>query len=129
MTTTTLVLFLSPWGIWLVWELWILWQRRSGHGPETISMVARDFGPRLTVLTYLWGGMAAHWWLPAKAFAPTWAGVLFWAVPVALLVWDLALIHSEPKDWPMWLRTVRLPPVWLAVGALAGRFLFPQVGP
>ncbi len=126
--TATLIIWLFPWALWLVWELVVLWQRRPGSQtkPRTISMVARNYGHRLTVVVYLWAAMASHWWWPAAHFAPVWMGITFWAIPLALLFWDIGLWMKPLSEWPPWLWVVRNPLVWLGVGFLAGRFLFPQ---
>lgn len=129
MNTATLVILLAPWGLWMLWELVILYQRRpdSPTKPATISMVAMRHRWHLTSMAYTWGGMGTHWLWPAPAFAPVWMGVAFWVVALGLLISDVALWKSNPATWPRWVKLVRLPLLWLALGALAGRLLFPQV--
>ena len=127
----TLLVFLCVWPLWLAWELVILWKRRPGTPtkPKTISMVSKDYGRRLSSIVYIWGGMASHWWVPAKAFAPLWMQILFWLLAGALLALDVMLWRWPVEEWPQWVRLARTPLLWLGVGFLAGRFLFPQVAP
>ncbi len=123
----TLAVLFSPWLIYLVADLVIVKQRTSGAPTRwaTVSMVAKKYGSRLTWFAYMWGSMPTHWYWSAGAFAPTWAAVTFWLIPVALLVSDFALWGSY-ATWPPWLKTARHPLIWVAAGFLAGRFLFPQ---
>jgi hypothetical protein len=119
----TLVVWLSPWAVLAVWEVVALVRRwRGAPGSPTISMVAQRYGYRLTSVAYLWCGMATHWWWPAAAWGPAWLAVAFWLVPVGLLAWDVA---TWPRPTTAWWRS---PLLWGAVGAAAGRLLFPQRG-
>jgi hypothetical protein len=125
----TLLVFLGFWPVWLVWELVLLWLRsRPGEKPKTISMVARDRGHHLSSVAYLWGGLATHFWWPSEAWATVPGSVAFWVVALGLVVWDVDLWRMPVWAWPRWLVRVRAPLLWLILGGLAGRFLFPQRG-
>ena len=124
--TITFWLFLGIWPIWGVWELALLWWRGQGIRVGTISMVAKDRASKLTCLVYLWAGLGAHYWWTGPHWAPAWSALLFWAVAVGLLVEDVALWGGDKASWPAWLRWQRWPPLWLCLGVLSGRFLFPQ---
>lgn len=129
----TLVVFLAFWPAWLVWEL-VLLVRRANDVPDKpitklISMVARDIGPKASSVVYLWSGLGAHFWWTGQPYpgaADVIAAVLFWVLAVVLGVWDLTLLKTDRALWSRTLTVVRSPLVWLVVGLLAGRFLFPQ---
>lgn len=129
----TFWVFLLVWPIWLVWELALLYWRATGTShPQTISMVARDLGWKLSGLVYLWAGCAAHWWwngplLPTLVLQVVF-GVLFWALAAVLFVQDYWLRYLDREFWSPFLRFQRNPLTVMVVGALCGRFLFPQVG-
>jgi hypothetical protein len=125
--TFTLFVFLGFWPAWLVWELVLLRLRAlPGDKPKTISMVARDRGYQLNVVVYLWGGLATHFWWLGSTWATVPGAIAFWVLPLLLLVADIVLWNWPRESWPPWLRFARQPLLWLVVGALAGRFLFPQ---
>jgi hypothetical protein len=119
----TLVVYLSTWGVLVVWELITLFRRWRcpGTGQKTISAVLRDQGWRMSSVVFSSTSMPAHWWLNADAWGPEWLGGLFWFITAALLGWNLyEWKRPAPRRW--W----HSPVLWLAAGALAGRFLFPQ---
>ncbi len=123
----TLGIWLLPWALWLVWEVYLL-LRRAQPGPKvkTISMVARDMRFRITSVVYLLPGMCAHWfWLGPKN-ATVVGGIAFWVIALALLVQDIWLRNKPTETWPQWLLLQRDAPAWMLIGALAGRYLFPQ---
>lgn len=120
----TLIVLLSLFAILLVWEVVLLILRARGSRARTISMVARDYGSRMTFFVYLWSGLASHYWWNTAAWGSTWAGVTFWLIAVALLVTDIREAVSTKLNAPQphW----RHPLVWMVTGLLAGHFLFPQ---
>lgn len=123
MNTVTLVVFLAFWPVWLVWEIVILARRaQPGDKPKTISMVARDMGWKMNSLVYLWSGLGAHFWWNAAAWAPYLTGALFWVIFLVLGVADWLFSATDARPW------YRTPVLWMAIGALSGRFLFPQAG-
>jgi hypothetical protein len=127
MNTVTTLVFLSPWAVFFVWESVILYKRMKHRPlPKTISMVARDLRYHTTSVIYMWGGMASHWWWPSAEFAPVWAGVTFWCMGIALLIADILTARSHWGWWPDYLKTLKHPLLWLAVGFLSGKLLFPQ---
>lgn len=130
MTTNaiTLAVLLAPWALFLVWEIYVLVRRGQDKRVKTISMVARDYGHRLSSLVYAWGFMAAHWWWPSTFYAAPWASVLGWVVLVLLLIQDVFCWSHPRAEWPVWLKVQRHPVVILVAGLLAGVFLFPQMG-
>ncbi len=113
----TFIVLTFFWPIWLVWELVVLSART-----KTISMVARDMGPRLSSMVFLWAGLAAHFWWTAEAYAGVVGTVAFWGIAAVLLTWDI-ILHIQGRILAAWYRK---PWLWLAVGTIAGRFLFPQ---
>lgn len=123
----TLGILLLPWVLWFAWEIFVLVRRGQDVRVKTISMVARDYRFKLVSVLYLWSSMASHWWWPAPAWAPAWLGVAFWVVSLVLVVWDVILWKTSVEEWPTWLKVVRWPLAWLALGFLAGHFLFPQM--
>lgn len=125
--TITFVLFVAIWPVWLVWELVLLRLRATQQTPpKTISMVARDLGWKSTSLIYLWCGLAAHYWWTGTDWGGVPGGIAFWLISVALLVEDVVLWKRPRETWPRWLYWQRFPAVWMALGLLAGRLLFPQ---
>lgn len=127
--TLTLCIFLSFWPVWLAWELFLIWRRRQpGPKLKLISMVARDRGWQLSSVVYTWNGLAAHFWWTGDTYATVWGSVLFWAIGVMLLVEDVVLWNRPVVTWPKWLRFQRWPLAIMALGLLAGHFLFPQIG-
>lgn len=128
--TTTAVIFLTPWAVWLAWELVLLVLRARGRRVGTISMVARGLGWRINCLPYFWCGLAAHYWWNA-GWGGTLTGVLFWCLGAVLFAADAFLwtrTATAPSTWPRWFRWLRWPLLWAFVGVAAGRFLFPQAG-
>lgn len=140
--------FLGIWPLWLVLEIVLLVLRAKPRPssevvfrrvelgeltpeqaaelllppPKTISMVAKSW--RITTVVYLWAGCAAHWWWNGPTPTTVPGGILFWLIPVGLLVGDI-LEWKRPDGFRPWYRN---PLLWLVLGALAGRFLFPQPG-
>lgn len=127
--TISLLVVLAIWPVWLVWEIYLLWRRRPGADdkPRTISMVMRDRAWHLSSLVYLWLGLASHYWLPIGA-GSAFGGVAFWLIAVALVTQDALLWRHPVETWPRWLKVIRWPLAWMIIGALCGRFLFPQKG-
>lgn len=154
MNEWTLYLWLGFWPVMLVVEMIILRWRATGPGkPKTISMVARDMGWHMNGMVYLWAMCGTHWWWNGPAWAPVWTAVLTWVILLVLLIVDYFMyrtaqiqtakdfadglpmktymrsVNGVVHEWPytnplrLWWRA---PPLWLAVGALAGRILFPQ---
>lgn len=128
--TATLLITLSFLPVWLGLELVLLWRRRPGSPdkPKTISMVMRDRAWHLNSLPYFFGGMCTHWWVPAKQFAPVWAGVAFWVGLLGLIISDVVMWRHPVETWPRAYRWFRFPAFWLVIGAVAGFGLFPQTG-
>lgn len=136
--TITFCVWMGMWPVWLIWEIVLIllrkwWRPKDGARQLVmlISMVARDRGWQLNSVVYTWFGLGAHFWWNAAAWGPAWMGVCFWAGVVILFVCDIANWNSDvPRaDWPKWRRWVRYPLLWMVVGTLAGRILFPQSGP
>ncbi len=131
----TLWVFLTPAIIWIPWELaLVLWLRPRAKRlglpmPGTISMVARGLGYRVGALVYLWFGLGVHYWVNRAHWGPAWAGVLFWIIPLALLVWAILDRFSEVETWPRWKRVLLYPVTTATLGGLGGYFLFPQSFP
>lgn len=125
--TLTLLIFVFPWGLWLGWEIYLLVRRGNGHKVKTLSMQARDYGHKLTSVVWIWGAMSGHWWWPAPALAPVALGVFFWLIALGLVGWDAILWRREVWAYGKWLKRARWPILWLVLGLLAGRFLFPQM--
>lgn len=127
----TFIVFIAIWPVWLVLDLIILW-KRGHHGtgpiPETVSMVARDSGWRLSIIPYLWGAMATHYWWPGKVWGSTADGIVFWLVALLLLIQDVILWKRPVSTWPKWLVWQRWPILLLLVGAILGKLLFSQAG-
>lgn len=133
MTTTinriTLGLFLGlPWAPFLIWELVLLYLRGKGIYVQTISMVAKDYGPHMNSVVYLWAGLATHYWWNGQAWATVIGGVSFWVIALLLVIFDVCLWPTDKANWAQWLTVLRHPGLWMILGALAGRFLFPQRG-
>ncbi len=126
--TLTLWILLFPWALWLGWEVYLLVRRGQGVRVKTISMVARDHGPRISSVLYCWSGMAAHWWWPGDHHAAVWGSIAFWALVLVLLAEDVYLWGIDVKWWPVWLQWQRKPVLILALGFIAGKLLFPQKG-
>lgn len=124
--TLTLCVLLFPWALWLAWEAYLLARRASVVRVKTISMVAKERGRHLSSVVYVWAGMAAHWWWPSKAFAPVWAGVLFWVLILPLLAHDVAAWRSDAQTWEPWRRFLFSPLLVLVLGFVSGKLLFPQ---
>lgn len=131
----TLVVFLAPLLIWLPWELvLVLWLRPRARRlglpmPQTISMVARGLGYRVAALVYLWSGLGVHFWLNRSMWGSTALGVLFWAIPLALLLWSIIDWNTDVLTWPRWKRIALWPGTVYAYGGLSGWFFFPQKVP
>ncbi len=126
----TFWVFLSFWPVWLLWEIALLIMRGQGWAeiPDTISMVARDRGWHVSSVVYLLGGLATHFWWNSRKWASVAGSIIFWVVVLGLLGQDIYLWNSAYETWPIWLRIERWPLMWLGLGSLAGRFLFPQRG-
>lgn len=124
------------WPLYLIWETFLLlkrkyWDARDGSKPQLISGEAKTRGWQLNSIVYVWSGMAAHWWWNAPGWGTALTGVLFWALSVTLLVFDIFVWKrwgAPSLAWPRWLRWVRFPAWWMTAGILGGRFLFPQSG-
>lgn len=131
----TLWVFLLPLLIWLPWELVIvLWLRPRAKRlglpmPQTISMVARGLGYRMAAIVYLWSGLGVHYWVNRTVWGTSWAGVIFWLIPLALAVWAVIDWKSDVLTWPKWKRIVLWPGTVYAYAGLAGWLLFPQKVP
>lgn len=130
----TLFVFLGPLFIWVPWELVLLVlrakARREGKPlPRLISQVALRVGYKVPSVPFLWSGLGVHYWFNRETYALAWAGVLFWLTPVLLAIYVRARAWSEPTTWPRWKRVALHPILWLALGAPAGYFLFPQTFP
>jgi hypothetical protein len=131
MDTVTLIIFLSFWPVWMIWELILLWFRSDGQPVKTISMVAQGMGYRSSALVYLWSGLATHFWWPGPSWASVPGAVAFWVIALLLILEDLFLLIAkirQPDDLIWWAKVQRAPPLLMAIGALAGHFLFPQRG-
>lgn len=126
--TLTLAILLFPWALWLGWEIYLLVRRGQGVRVATISMVARDRAVHLCSVIYAWGGMAAHWWWPGANHATVAGSVVFWIALVGFLIQDIVLWRTQAQWWPLWLQWQRKPILILALGFIAGKFLFPQKG-
>lgn len=126
----TLWVFIGFWPLWFIWEMALLIMRGTpgGEFPETISMVARDRGWHMAAIVYLWGGLATHYWWPTNTWATVPGSIIFWGIALLLLVQDVVLWNSDVSTWAKWLLWQRWPLMWLFVGLLSGRFLFPQRG-
>jgi hypothetical protein len=128
--TMTWWLMLGPWVfIWLPLEVWRLVQRKRREPgtpiPKLISQIMKERGWQMTGLVYVWNGMASHWWWPAE-WGAAWAGVLFWLILAAALVFDFLCRKIPVAEYPVWMRWARFPLFWMVAGLLGGRFLFPQ---
>lgn len=126
--TITFWVWLSPWFILGFWELYVVIQRLRGVKVKTVSIVAKDYGPKLASMVYTWTAMPAHWWWNAGRWGPDFLAWIFWIIPVALLVWDIFCWKEVPQSWSTWKRRARHPLTWMVLGPLAGRYLFPQAG-
>jgi hypothetical protein len=124
----TLIVYLCTWAVLVIWEIVTLvrrwrWPKGQPGMPGTISMVLRDHGHRISCVVFSAVGMPAHWWWNASAWGPSWLGVSYWMITVSLLGWNIWEWKRNPAR--AWFRDPRL---WMILGALAGRFLFPQKG-
>jgi hypothetical protein len=122
------IFFFGVWVILGLLEVVLLVLRRLGYRVRTISMIARDHGPNVASVVFVWNGLSAHFWLNAERGAGVLGSVLFWVIVAALLGQDWHLRKTLPRLWPTWLRWQRKPEVVMVVALLAGRFLFPQRG-
>lgn len=127
--TVTFWVWVGFWPAWIAWELVLLRLRAlPGDKPKTISMVARDRGWQLNSVVYAFGGLTTHFWWPSPHWGSVVGGVAFWVALLVLFGVDVALWPFSPERAPRWALWARWPLLWLVVGALAGRFLFPQPG-
>ncbi len=126
--TTTLILSLLYLPLWLGLEIFLIARRGQGVRIGTISMVMRDRAAHMSSVVYLHGGMASHWYWPGDYPATVWGSIVFWVALLAFLVQDIYLWKVATKWWPMWLQWQRKPILILALGFIAGKLLFPQVG-
>ncbi len=127
----TLAVFLSPLAVLLVWELYLLAVRIWGTekpAPRTISMIARDYGWKMSSVVYAWSGLIWHWWWPGKAYGGVFGTAAFWALAVGLVVVDFGFWREDLALYPRSVRWFRFPLLWAVVGALAAILLFPQQG-
>lgn len=122
----TFWIWISVWPLFGIREAWIWWRKRRGLDGRWLSIVAKERGPHVSAVIFMWTSQPSHWWWPVKEWGPMWAGYVFWAIPLALLGWDVATWREDAGGWPGWKRYARHPILWMVVGVLAGHFLFGQ---
>ena len=131
----TLLFWLSQYPILLVREIWCLWKRshlKPGEvPPKTISMVLQARSWHLSWAAYLEFGIPVHCWV--NWHSPVWStpvpGIIFWAIPIGLLAWNLAWWNKPKEEFPRFPKYFLWAPTQLVLGAILAYVLFPQRGP
>lgn len=101
--------------IWIGFDVWLV-----VNGGPTESMVILDMGMRSTLLPFVVGVLAGHWFVPHEK---TWENGWVWLLVIfgGLALWDVTWAMSGlGTTW------YRYPGVWLSLGVPSGALLFGQ---
>jgi hypothetical protein len=127
MNAVTVALLTGVWVVYLIWELVLLYMRAKGLHVGTISMEAHQHAYQMTVLPFIWGSMASHWWLNwAKPYTAPYPAIVFWVLVVATLALDIYLWKTPYSSLTGFMRVFRWPGTQMLLGLILGFILFPQ---